>query len=88
MTPTLPQILWVVRRVQSAGNVARDAAETGGLQVIDIATRECAGQRVLVVAHQVIVNCMRHLIEQIMASLLEEGTPVTAEADASVAPSP
>ena len=40
MTPTLPQILWVVRHGQSAGNVARDAAEAGGLQVIDIATRD------------------------------------------------
>ena len=40
MTPTLPQILWVVRHGQSAGNVARDAAEANGLQVIDIATRD------------------------------------------------
>ncbi len=28
-------------------------------------TREYAGRRVLVVAHQVIVNCMRYLIEQL-----------------------
>ncbi|MDB5932559.1 MAG: histidine phosphatase family protein [Polaromonas sp.] len=256
MTPKLPQILWVIRHGQSAGNVARDAAEAGGLHVIDIATRdidvplsglgrrqseslgrwfgelappeqpqvvlcspyvraqetarlllgtagiasstklrlderlrekefgildrlthlgitdkdpelseqrahvgkfyfrppggeswcdvilrlrsllemvtrEYAGQRVLVVAHQVIVNCMRYLVEQMdeatilgldrlgdipncsvtsyravrdeggdeepayrldlvnfLAPLLEEGTPVTAEPDASVAPSP
>ncbi|MDB5742994.1 MAG: histidine phosphatase family protein [Polaromonas sp.] len=40
MTPKLPQILWVVRHGQSAGNVARDAAEAGGLHVIDIATRD------------------------------------------------
>ena len=40
MTPTLPQILWVVRHGQSAGNVARDAAEANGLQAIDIATRD------------------------------------------------
>ena len=255
MTPKLPQLLWVVRHGQSAGNVARDAAEASGLHVIDIATRdidvplsslgqrqseslgrwfgqlppaeqpqvvlcspyvraqetarlllgsagitgaklrlderlrekefgildrlthlgitdkypelsekrahvgkfyfrppggeswcdvilrlrsllemvtrEYAGQRVLVVAHQVIVNCMRYLIEQMdeatilgldrlgdipncsvtsyrairseggdeepayrldlvnfLAPLLEEGTPVTSEPDASVAPSP
>ncbi|MBV7430121.1 MULTISPECIES: histidine phosphatase family protein [unclassified Acidovorax] len=30
----------------------------------EMVTREYAGQRVLVVAHQVIVNCMRYLIEQ------------------------
>ena len=256
MTPRFPQILWVVRHGQSAGNVARAAAESGGLHVIDIATRdidvalsdlgrhqseslgrwfgsmprqeqpqvvlcspylraqetarlllasadithavklrmderlrekefgildrlthlgitekypelseqrghvgkfyfrppggeswcdvilrlrsllemttrEYAGQRVLVVAHQVIVNCMRYLVEQMdeatildidrmgdipncsvtsyraiggddgndearyqldlvnfLAPLLEEGTPVTTESDASVAPSP
>ena len=40
MTPKLPQILWVVRHGQSAGNVARDAAEADGLHVIDIATRD------------------------------------------------
>jgi len=40
MTPTLPQTVWVVRHGQSAGNVARDAAEANGLQVIDIATRD------------------------------------------------
>jgi len=40
MTPKLPQILWVVRHGQSAGNVARDAAEANGLHVIDIATRD------------------------------------------------
>ena len=31
--------------------------------VLEMVTREYAGQRVLVVAHQVIVNCMRYLIE-------------------------
>ena len=35
-----PQTLWLVRHGQSAGNVARDAAETGGLAVIDIAERD------------------------------------------------
>ncbi|RYF69670.1 MAG: histidine phosphatase family protein, partial [Comamonadaceae bacterium] len=35
-----PQHLWIVRHGQSAGNVARDAAEAGGLPVIDIATRD------------------------------------------------
>jgi broad specificity phosphatase PhoE len=35
-----PQTLWVVRHGQSAGNVARDAAETAGLPLIDIATRD------------------------------------------------
>ncbi len=36
----IPSNLWVVRHGQSAGNVARDAAEAQGLHVIDIATRD------------------------------------------------
>ncbi len=32
-----PDVLWVVRHGQSAGNVARDAAEAAGLQMIEIA---------------------------------------------------
>ena len=35
-----PQTLWIVRHGQSAGNVARDAAEATGLPLIDIATRD------------------------------------------------
>ncbi|MED5618935.1 histidine phosphatase family protein [Ideonella sp. BN130291] len=35
-----PQQLWVARHGQSAGNVARDAAEAAGLKVIDIAHRD------------------------------------------------
>jgi broad specificity phosphatase PhoE len=35
-----PRTLWIVRHGQSAGNVARDAAELGGLHVIDIAHRD------------------------------------------------
>ena len=35
-----PQTLWVVRHGQSAGNVARDAAEAEGLPVIDLAWRD------------------------------------------------
>jgi broad specificity phosphatase PhoE len=35
-----PQTIWIVRHGQSAGNVARDAAEAGGLHLIDIATRD------------------------------------------------
>ena len=35
-----PQTLWIVRHGQSAGNVARDAAEAQGLSVIDIAFRD------------------------------------------------
>ncbi|BEP92067.1 histidine phosphatase family protein [Acidovorax sp. A79] len=35
-----PARLWVVRHGQSAGNVARDAAEAGGLQTIDLAWRD------------------------------------------------
>jgi len=35
-----PQTLWVVRHGQSAGNVARDAAEAGGLPTIAIAERD------------------------------------------------
>ena len=31
-----PRTLWIVRHGQSAGNVARDAAEAAGLAVIDI----------------------------------------------------
>jgi broad specificity phosphatase PhoE len=31
--------------------------------VLEIVTREHGGQRVLMVGHQVIVNCMRYLIE-------------------------
>lgn len=99
--------------------------------LLEMTTREYSGQRVLVVAHQVIVNCMRYLVEQMdeatilgidrlgdvpncgvtsyravgrddgnaepeyqldlvnfLAPLLEEGTPVTTDPDASVAPSP
>ena len=35
-----PQTLWVVRHGQSAGNVARDAAEASRLHLIDIAERD------------------------------------------------
>jgi broad specificity phosphatase PhoE len=35
-----PQVLWVVRHGQSAGNVARDAAEAAGLPMIEIADRD------------------------------------------------
>ena len=35
-----PQTLWLVRHGQSAGNVARDAAEAASLSIIDIATRD------------------------------------------------
>lgn len=35
-----PDVLWIVRHGESAGNVARDAAEAGGLPLIDIATRD------------------------------------------------
>jgi broad specificity phosphatase PhoE len=35
-----PDVLWVVRHGESAGNVARDAAEAAGLPFIDIATRD------------------------------------------------
>jgi broad specificity phosphatase PhoE len=35
-----PQTLWLVRHGQSAGNVARDAAETASLPSIDIVTRD------------------------------------------------
>ncbi|HEY1228936.1 MAG TPA: histidine phosphatase family protein, partial [Ramlibacter sp.] len=33
--------------------------------VLEMVSREHAGQRVLVVAHQVIVNCMRYLMENL-----------------------
>jgi broad specificity phosphatase PhoE len=35
-----PQVIWIVRHGQSAGNVARDAAEAAGLPLIDILTRD------------------------------------------------
>jgi broad specificity phosphatase PhoE len=35
-----PSTIWVVRHGQSAGNVARDAAESAGLPIIDIAERD------------------------------------------------
>jgi broad specificity phosphatase PhoE len=35
-----PQAIWIVRHGQSAGNVARDAAEAAGLPLIDIAARD------------------------------------------------
>jgi broad specificity phosphatase PhoE len=35
-----PDVIWIVRHGESAGNVARDAAEAAGLAVIDIPTRD------------------------------------------------
>jgi broad specificity phosphatase PhoE len=35
-----PERLWIVRHGQSSGNVARDAAESGGLKLIDIEARD------------------------------------------------
>ncbi|MFN2453608.1 MAG: histidine phosphatase family protein [Pyrinomonadaceae bacterium] len=35
-----PDVLWIVRHGESAGNVARDAAEAAGISLIDIATRD------------------------------------------------
>src|SRR5215204_6252021 len=35
-----PERLWIVRHGQSAGNVARDAADAAGLPEIDIAVRD------------------------------------------------
>ena len=40
MSSGWPDVLWVARHGQSAGNVARDAAESGGHAVIDIADRD------------------------------------------------
>jgi broad specificity phosphatase PhoE len=39
-TQRVPDRLWVMRHGQSAGNVARDAAEAAGLAVIDLADRD------------------------------------------------
>jgi broad specificity phosphatase PhoE len=39
-TTNWPAQLWIVRHGQSAGNVARDAAEAGGLAMIDLAWRD------------------------------------------------
>jgi broad specificity phosphatase PhoE len=38
--PDWPARLWLVRHGQSAGNVARDAAEDGGLDLIPLSTRD------------------------------------------------
>ena len=35
-----PQLLWVMRHGQSAGNVARDAAEASGAALIELSTRD------------------------------------------------
>ena len=35
-----PERLWLVRHGESAGNIARDAADAGGLELIDIAERD------------------------------------------------
>ncbi|TFZ07284.1 histidine phosphatase family protein [Ramlibacter henchirensis] len=40
MSQPWPRTLWIVRHGQSAGNVARDAAEASGLAMIDIAERD------------------------------------------------
>ena len=40
MPTSWPQTLWLIRHGQSAGNVARDAAEAGGLAVIDLSWRD------------------------------------------------
>ena len=40
MSQRWPDRLWIVRHGESAGNVARDAAMTAGLHVIDIAQRD------------------------------------------------
>ena len=40
MSGTWPASLWLVRHGESSGNVARDLAEAGGLEMIDIATRD------------------------------------------------
>lgn len=40
MNEQLPETLWIVRHGQSAGNVARDAAEASGLELIDLSWRD------------------------------------------------
>lgn len=40
MNAQWPETVWIVRHGQSAGNVARDAAESAGLPVIDIEFRD------------------------------------------------
>jgi 2,3-bisphosphoglycerate-dependent phosphoglycerate mutase len=40
MAQKWPDLLWIVRHGESAGNVARDAAHAAGLPMIDIATRD------------------------------------------------
>ena len=40
MNSSWPETLWIVRHGQSAGNVARDAAESGGHAMIDLAWRD------------------------------------------------
>jgi probable phosphoglycerate mutase len=38
--PILPAALWLVRHGQSTGNVAREAAESGGAEMLDLAERD------------------------------------------------
>ena len=66
------QTLWLVRHGQTAGNVARDLAEAGGHDLI-------AGLRVLIVAHQVIVNRFRYLLKH-----LDEAQILAADRQADV----
>ena len=40
MNQKWPDVLWIVRHGESAGNVARDAADAAGLPLIDIETRD------------------------------------------------
>ena len=40
MNQKWPDVLWIVRHGESAGNVARDAAHAAGLPLIDIETRD------------------------------------------------
>lgn len=40
MPARFPETLWIIRHGESSGNVARDAADLGGLSVIDIAERD------------------------------------------------
>jgi len=40
VAPPLPRSLWLLRHAQSEGNVARETAESGGLEILDIAERD------------------------------------------------
>ena len=71
-----PQTLWVVRHGQSAGNVARDAAEAAGLADITIAERDVDVP--LVEPRRAAVRCARPLVRRPRAGAGADGRALLA----------